>query len=314
MGKAVATRPLQLIVKLLALGSTILLTGCVGDGGGTTDPVASIAETTTSSDTSQGVSTDTFEASTGECPFEELGYYDAAWHQHLPSEQQRVHEKVLVCSDGTDLILSNQSDQVWIFDPGQVVHFVNGYQPEPGSDFFRSSHPWPNKAFMVPGDVVMLPGGARLNDITWNPDVGLTVAWNHQELATDYLSVYGAEYVDNTVKKRTPHSKAVASCALAGFETGAAWAQIDASSDSVDHVQAMLKTAGAATCTEPMKQADAAVMSAAGAGGPAPGKLPPIRPSWQQQVSKFTGSTDDVLDYGKHIGAVLDACAVLPRC
>lgn len=227
---------------------------------------------------------------------ENIGYTD------LTGDAARVYSEVLVCSNGVDSFLTNESDGVWEFDRSVSGFYVLQYGAN--SEFFRESGVIPvGTNYMAPGDSVAI---ANMTTIRWHPSTALTAVWATQEFGLDHAKAFGAAYVAATVKRSTGHSTAIPQCMLATYQLMERAGELDQTSALVDRLQTALKATGTATCATAMQKADRNAQT--------PGFPPPHRKmTWKAHVNTLSGQVDDGLEVGKYLDFAVGVCKILPR-
>lgn len=314
---------LQLTGCVVGSLTTLALTGCGpgGDatGGGGSGPSTSLEieetyETPTDetyvppADETYGPVTVAPAPAGYQCPFASDGYTFYPYTGLAPNDAE-IYEDFPYCSDGGWATLENKSDGIWVID-ASVVDSVAHSSAE--SNFFRSSvsnaggAELQNLVLAAPGDII----NVRPSEvILWAPHYELSTAWQIQDIGLGRLKGYGAEYIDNTLEKRTNHSGAIAECTLKAYEAVKGAAEIDVSSNSVDHAQAGLKAVSAGTCLKATEEADnAARAERVAQTGQVLDDLPPASFSFTRRVHELSGQLDEGIDIAKVIARAPHVC------
>jgi hypothetical protein len=331
-GAVMVTRAKYLQLTGCVVGSltTLALTGC-GLGGDATGGGGSGPSTSLEIEETYGTPTDeTYETPTNEtygppadetygpvtvapapvyeCPFASDGYTFYPYTGLAPADAE-IYEDFPYCSDGGWATLENKSDGIWAIDASVVDSVAHS---SAASDFFRSSvsgaggAELQNLVLAAPGDIINV---APSEVILWAPHYELSTAWQIQEIGLDRLTGYGAEYIDNTLGKRTNHSGAIAECTLEAYEAVKGAAELDASSNSIDHAQAGLKAVSAGTCLKATEEADkAAQAERARQTGQVVDDLPPASSSFTRRLHELSGQLDEGIDLGKVIARAPQVC------
>ncbi|MHA7181325.1 hypothetical protein ACX80J_14565 [Arthrobacter sp. MDB2-24] len=314
---------LQLTGCVVGLLATLALAGCdpgggTGGGGSGPDTGSGVDETyeTQTDETYVPPANETYgpvtvapaPAPEYECPFALDGYTFYPYTGLTPDDAE-IYEDVPYCSDGERATLENKSDGIWVID-ASIVDSTARSSAE--SDFFRftvsgaGGAELQNLVLVAPGDIINVHPSET---ILWAPHYELSTAWQIQEIGVGRLKGYGAEYVDNTLGKRTNHSGAIAECTLKTYEAVKSAAEIDVSSNSVDHAQAGLKAVSAGTCPVATDEADnAARAERAAQPGQVVDDLPPASSSFTRRVHELSGQLDEGIDIAKVIARAPKVC------